>query len=101
MRLSTRLGRAMAVTASAGLVSVLAMLPSGSASALVSGSFFTEGSASSSGTASNTCAVRSGDSSPSSTTKAVVGGKVTTSVNLNVTFQSSTDSNDVTTVTGH
>ncbi len=101
MRTSTRLRRTLAVTASAGLVSVLAMLPSGSAFALVSGSFETSGSANSSGTSGNTCTVVSGSSSSSSPTKAVVGGTVQTSTSLNATFQSSTDTNDLTTVTGH
>ncbi len=101
MHAYTRHGRAIAVTASAGLVGVLAMLPSGSAFALVSGSFEAAGSASSSGTSGNTCTVVAGSSSSSSPTKAVVGGKVQASTNLNATFQSNTDTNDVTTVSGH
>jgi hypothetical protein len=101
MHASTRLRRTLAVTASAGLVAVLAMLPSGSAFAVVNGSFKVVGSATSSPTSGNTCTVISGSSSASSSAKTVVGGKLTSSVNLNATFRSSTDTNDVTTVTGH
>ncbi len=101
MRRSSRLGRILVLTCSAGLVSTVAMLPSGSAFALVSGTFFTEGQASSSPTSGNTCTLISGDATPSSSTKAVVGGKVTTSVTMDATFQSNTDVNDLTAVTGH
>lgn len=101
MRTSSRLGRTLVLTSSAGLVSVLAMLPSGSASALVTGNFVTAGNTSSSPTSGNTCTLVAGSDSTSSPTKAVVGGTVKTSTNLNATFQSSTDTSDLTTVAGH
>ncbi len=82
-------------------MTALAWLPAGPASALVSGSFQIAGSASSNPTSTNTCALSSGDASPSSTVKAVVGGKLKTSLNMNATFTSNTDTNDVTVVTGH
>jgi hypothetical protein len=101
MRTSSRLGRTLVFTCSAGLVSVLAMIPSGSAFAGVTGSFMTIGSATSTPTSGNMCTVIAGSNSSTSPTKAVVGGKVKASTNLNATFQSSTDTSDLTTVSGH
>jgi hypothetical protein len=101
MRTHSRLGRTVVFTCSAGLVSVLAMLPSGSAFATVTGSFQTAGSSSSSPISTNTCTLVAGAAEGMSPVKAVVGGKVTTATNLNATYESSADSSDLTTVTGH
>jgi hypothetical protein len=101
MRTSTRLGRIAVFTCSAGLVSVLAMLPSGSAVAVVSGSFKSAGDSSSSPTGNNTCMLASGHPTSSSPVKPVSGGTVRASTTLKASYRSSTNSGDLTTVSGH
>ncbi len=103
MRPSTRVHRALAVSASAGLVSALAWLPAGPASAAVANTLAAAANVSSefTGVGAFNCDLTSGEDSVLSTEAQFSSGVKTRSARLDATFTSEADPSDITRVTGH